>query len=95
MSAPQATTDDMLSQMAAAVAGEFDVFVCCGAVADRYAMALENTPVSTDKIFREKELVSACKTARDLVEDEGLIYVQVAYPDRHEPIKAALGVASD
>jgi len=95
LNAPRETSDDMFSQMAVAVAGEFDVFVCCGAVADRYAMALENTPVSTDKIFREKELVSACKTARDLVEDEGLIYVQVAYPDRHEPIKAALGVASD
>ena len=93
LSAPHATSDDMLSQMAAAVTDEFDCFVCHGVAADRYAMALENAPVSIDLIFREKDLISACKIARELVEDEGLIYVQVAYPDHHKPIRAALGIA--
>ncbi|MEM7636390.1 MAG: Mur ligase family protein [Pseudomonadota bacterium] len=95
LSAPDATTDDMLSQMAAAVANEFEGFVCHGAAGDRYAAALENSTVSDDMIFREKDRVSACKTALDLVKEQGLIYVQVAYPDHHKPIKVALGIACD
>lgn len=92
VSAPDATTDDMLAQMAAAVTGEFDHFVCHGTSANRYAMALESTPVAPDLIVRETDLVSACKIARELVADAGLIYVQVAYPIDHEPAKAALGI---
>ncbi len=93
VSAPDATTDDMLGQMVAAVTGEFDHFVCHGTSANRYATALENAPVANDLIVREEDLVSACKTARELVADAGLIYVQVAYPDDHEPAKSALGVS--
>ncbi len=92
VSAPDATTDDMLAQMAAAVTGEFDHFVCHGTSANRYAIALENAPVAPDLIVRETDLVSACKIARELVADSGLIYVQVAYPIDHEPTKAALGI---
>ncbi len=94
VSAPDATSDDMFGQMAASVTGEFDYFVCYGAAANRYAIALENAAVAIDLIVRETDLVSACEIARALVEDGGLIYVQIAYPDQHEPIMAALGVAS-
>jgi len=95
LSAPLATSDDMLRQMAATVTGDFDYFVCHGAAGDRYATALENAPVSNDLIFREKNHIDACKIARELVGNEGLIYVQVAYPHHHEPILAALGIAGD
>ena len=64
LSAPWETSDDMFSQMAATVTDDFDCFVCLGAAGDRYATALENAPVPIDLIFREKDLISACKTAR-------------------------------
>ncbi|MEM9470873.1 MAG: Mur ligase family protein [Pseudomonadota bacterium] len=92
VSAPDATTDDMLGRMAAFIAREFDHFVCHGAAANRYAMALKDVPVANDLIVRETDLVSACRVAGTLVGDGGLIYVQVAYPDDHEPITATLGV---
>ena len=90
LSVLEATTDDMLSNMAASVSGKFDVIVCHGATADRLARALENASIPSDVIYCEPDLASACKRARTVLHADGLIYVQVAYPNHHDLVLAAL-----
>lgn len=90
LSAPPATNDDMITEMANAAAGQFDIFICHGDSASRYAKALFSGPASADNIFEEQDLVSACRKARSLVGANGLVYVQIAYPQDHADVRQAL-----
>lgn len=95
LSAPEATMDDMLSDMAAIVSSKFDCFVCHGSNADRLARALESASIPGEAICCQPDLVSACKRARTVLEADGLIYVQVAYPNHHDLVLAALASPVD
>jgi cyanophycin synthetase len=90
LSAPPATTNDMIVEMANAAACQFDVFICHGNSASSYAKALVDATVGTDKIIKEQDLISACRKARSLVGVNDLVYVQIAYPQDHADIRQAL-----
>jgi cyanophycin synthetase len=93
LSAPPATTDDMITQMAAAVADQFDALICRGNAASRYAMALASTAHGASDVLEEPDLDAACKKAKSLAGANGLVYVQVAYPHHHDEIRQALGIS--
>jgi hypothetical protein len=80
----------MITEMANAAAGQFDVFICHGNSASSYAKALVDAPIGTDKIIKEQDLISACRKARSLVGVNDLVYVQIAYPQDHADIRQAL-----
>jgi cyanophycin synthetase len=92
LSAPEATTCAMLEKMAAIVAGKFNRFVCHDAIADRYAQALLRAAVPEGAICVRRDIVAACIEARANVQDDGLVYVQVAYPQHHDAVRSALGI---
>jgi cyanophycin synthetase len=90
LSAPSTTTNDMIAEMANSAAGQFDVFICHGNSASRYAKALVDATANAEKIFKELDLISACKKARTLVGPNGLVYVQIAYPQDHADVRQTL-----